>query len=163
MATYSRETRVDAPLDEVWAFHSRISGLEDLTPGFLDLRVERIVGPDGEVLPEDAVLETGTRIESTVRPLGIGPRQGWTSVIVEREAGEGSAHFVDTMEDGPFPEWRHTHRFFGDGGETVVSDRVEYRLPGGEVGAVAARFGAIGFEPMFRYRHRRTRELLGDD
>jgi len=107
------------------------------------------------------VLDTGTRIESSVRPLGIGPRQGWTSVIVEREAGEGSAHFVDTMAEGPFPEWRHTHRFFGDGEETVVYDRIEYRLPGGGLGDVASRVSAVGFEPMFRYRHRRTRELLG--
>ncbi|MFB6191781.1 MAG: SRPBCC family protein [Haloarculaceae archaeon] len=161
MATYSRETRVAAPLSEVWEFHSRVSGLVDLTPGFLNLEIERIVGPDGETLPEASVLETGTRIESSVRPFGIGPRQEWTSVIVEREEGEGSAHFVDTMAEGPFPEWRHTHRFFGADGETVVSDRIEYRLPGGELGEFASRFAAVGFEPMFRYRHRRTRELLG--
>jgi len=158
MSTYRRQTRVAAPFDEVWTFHSRISGLEALTPDFMNLRVERVTGPDGE--PDPEVLEAGTRVDMSMRPLGVGPRRTWTSVITEREAGDGSAMFRDTMEDGPFPEWVHTHRFFADGDETLVADEVEYRLPGGPVGELAGPLGRVGFEPMFRYRHRRTRELL---
>lgn len=158
MATYRRETRVAAPLDEVWAFHSGISGLEALTPGFMNLRVEGVTGPDGD--PDPDVLEAGARIDLSMRPLDVGPRQTWTSVITEREEGDGSAMFRDRMEGGPFPEWVHTHRFFADGEETLVVDSVEYRLPGGPVGELVGPLGWIGFEPMFRYRHRRTRELL---
>jgi ligand-binding SRPBCC domain-containing protein len=95
-----------------------------------------------------------------MRPFGVGPRQGWTSVIVEREEGDGSAHFVDEMEGGPFRHWRHTHRFFADGDETVVNDRVEYRLPLGPIGDAVGPLARIGLEPMFRYRHRKTKELL---
>jgi ligand-binding SRPBCC domain-containing protein len=158
MPTYRRQTRVAAPLEEVWAFHSRISGLEALTPSFLNLRVEDVTGPDGESDPE--VLTEGTRIDLSMRPFDVGPRQTWTSVVTEREEGDGSAVFRDRMEDGPFPEWVHTHRFFADGGETIVADRVAYRLPGGRVGEFVGPLGWAGFEPMFRYRHRRTRELL---
>jgi ligand-binding SRPBCC domain-containing protein len=158
MATYQRETRVRAPLDRVWTLHSRIEGLEALTPEFLNLRVERVVGPDGERDP--GVMEIGARAETSIRPFGVGPRQRAVSEIVERERGDGSAHFVDEMVTGPFPEWRHTHSLFADGPETVVHDRVEYALPGGAVGRAASPLGWIGFEPMFRYRHRRTRELL---
>lgn len=158
MATYTRETRVHAPLSDVWAFHSDERGLVALTPGWMHLDVERVLGPDGERDP--GVLEEGARVEASMRPFGVGPRQSWISVIVERGESAESAHFVDTMEDGPFPEWRHTHRFFADGEDTIVSDRVEYRLPGGRVGGAASPLAVVGLEPMFRYRHRRTKQLL---
>jgi ligand-binding SRPBCC domain-containing protein len=135
MSTYQRTVRIAAPFDEVWAFHSQVSGLEALTPGFMNLTVERVTGPDGE--PDPDVLDTGSRIDMSMRPFGVGPRQTWTSVITEREEGSGSAYFRDVMEGGPFPKWVHTHRFFADGDETIVDDRVAYQLPGGAVGEVA--------------------------
>jgi ligand-binding SRPBCC domain-containing protein len=69
--------------------------------------------------------------------------------------------FRDEMRDGPFRRWIHTHSFFADGDETLIVDRVEYELPFGPLGRAVAPLARIGFEPMFRYRHRRTRELLG--
>jgi len=158
METYSRETWVRAPLDRVWEFHSTTDGLEALTPGFLNLRIESVRGPDGTSDPE--VLTPRTRIEATVRPFDVVPRQSWTSVIERREEHDGSAVFVDSMGDGPFPHWQHTHSFFADGDATLVRDRVEYRLPMGGLGEALGPLSWIGFEPMFRYRHRRTRELL---
>lgn len=149
---------MDAPFDEVWSFYSRVSGLEALTPEFVGLRVERVVGPHGETDRE--TLEVGTRIELSVRPFGVGPRRSWRSRVVEHEHGERDGYFVDVVEDGPFPEWRHTHRFRAHDGSTVVQDDVRYRLPGGPLGRIAGPFAVVGFEPMFRYRHRRTRELL---
>ena len=160
MPRYRRQTRVAAPLEEVWDFYSRISGLEALTPDFMNLRVERVTGPDGE--PDPEILGVGSHIELSVRPFDVGPRQSWTSVVTEREEADGCAMFRDTMEEGPFPEWIHTHRFFADGDETLVVDNVAYRLPGGPVGELVGPLGRVGFEPMFSYRHRRTRELLGD-
>jgi ligand-binding SRPBCC domain-containing protein len=158
MAVYQRRTRVAASLDEVWDFHSRVSGLEALTPEWMNLRVESVVGPDGD--PDPAILETGSRIDASLRPFGVGPRQRWTSVITEREHDDGTAYFRDEMEGGPFRQWEHTHRFFADGAETVVDDRVVYELPLGPVSEAVGSFARIGFEPMFRYRHRRTRALL---
>lgn len=171
MPTYHRETWVDAPLEEVWQFYSTADGLVSVTPEFVNLRVERVTGPDGESDPE--ILEEGTHIEMSMRPFGMGPRQSWTSVITERVRGDDRAHFRDVMEDGPFPHWEHTHRFYaaesadapdggegGSAGETLVSDRVEYELPFGEVGALVAEFGEVGFEPLFRARHRTTRRIL---
>jgi len=158
MTVYQRRTRVAAPLDAVWDFHSRVAGLEALTPGWLNLRIEAVRGPDGESDPE--ILEAGSRIDASLRPFGIGPRQRWTSVITERERDGAAAYFRDEMEGGPFRRWEHTHRFFADGEETVVDDRVVYALPFGPVGEVAASLARVGFEPMFRYRHRRTKALL---
>jgi ligand-binding SRPBCC domain-containing protein len=158
MATYSRLTRVDAPLSEVWDFHSRISGLEALTPGWMNLRVESVTGPDGD--PDPEILETGSEIQMSMRPFGVGPRQTWTSVILDREREEETATFRDEMRGGPFEKWVHTHRFVADGEETIVDDEVEYELPGGGLGRAASPLAVVGFEPMFRTRHQATKELL---
>ena len=159
MPVFEREVRVTAPLDEVWEFHATGDGLEALTPGWMNLRVEESRGPDGE--PDPEVLETGSVVVSSVRPFGVGPRQRWVSEITARGESEDSAMFRDVMREGPFPHWSHTHRFRAEGDQTtVVSDHVEYELPGGPLGKLAGPFGVVGFEPMFRYRHRKTRELL---
>ena len=176
--TYSREVRVDAPLDEVWEFHSRIEGLEHLTPDWMHLRVEAVRRPDGGDAGGDAsdgdntdaadvdayagdpdVLDAGTEIRLSIRPFGVGPRRRWVTRVVRRECEDGSAVFEDVMEDGPFPRWRHTHQFFAASlSETLVRDRVEYELP--MVGGLLGPLGWLGFEPMFRERHRRTKRIL---
>lgn len=168
MPTYSRETWIPAPLDVVWEFHSTVEGLLRLTPGWMRLRVEAVKLPDAadgteeiDENPETAVLVAGTQIRMSVRPFGIGPRRRWTSRIVERKRGEGSAYFVDDMSDGPFRSWEHTHAFFADGDGTLLRDTVRYRLPFGLVGDAIGPLATVGFEPMFRDRHARTRELLG--
>lgn len=160
MATYERETRIRAPIAEVWEFHSRVSGLETLTPAWLALRVEDVVGPDGE--RNTGVLEVGSEITLSIRPGGVGPRQHWTSRIVERERGEGVAYFRDRMVDGPFERWVHTHAFYADGEETVCRDRVEYELPSvlGSLGERCPSMMGIGFEPMFRARHAKAKRVL---
>lgn len=158
MATYRRETRIEAPLEEVWKFHSTTDGLEALTPDFLRLEIDRIVGPDGELDPD--VLEAGSRIELSIRPFGIGPRQRMTSLITERTSDDGARMFRDVMESGPFAEWEHTHRFFADGSGTRLIDDVSYLLPGGRLGRALSPFGRLGLEPMFRGRHRTTKSLL---
>ena len=158
MAAYQRRTRVAAPFDRVWDFYSRVEGLEALTPDWMRMRVEWVRGPDGEADPD--VLEAGSEIRLSVRPFGAGPRRAWTSRIESREEGDGEAVFRDTMADGPFERWVHTHAFRDVDGGTVVDDRVTYELPFGDVGRALGPVAAVGFEPMFRYRHRRTRELL---
>ena len=157
--TYQREVRVDASLDDVWEFHSRVTGLEALTPDWLHLRVEDVRGPDGDERDADAELEAGSVVRLSVRPFGIGPRQRWTSRIVRSEAGDGTAIFEDVMEDGPLPAWRHAHQFYAvDERTTLVRDRVEYELP--VVGGLFGPLGRVGFEPVFRARHRRTKRIL---
>ena len=159
MPTYRRTVRVPAPIDEVWAFHSTIDGLRALTPDWMRLRIDEVEGPDGT--PDPDVLVEGCEIRMSMRPFDIGPRQRWTSRIVEREpAGDdpvgSSARFVDDMVGGPFRTWEHTHAFYADGDETLLVDTVEYRLPLGALGDIAGPFAKIGFEGMFRDRHRRT-------
>ncbi|WP_123538837.1 SRPBCC family protein [Halosimplex salinum] len=156
MPVYERETVVDAPFEAVWDFHSRPSGLEALTPDWMHLRVESAVGPDGD--PDPDVLDTGSKIESTIAPFGVAPRQRWVSYIAAREESDGEGVFRDEMMRGPFPKWVHTHTFEAVDGGTRIHDHVEYELP--VVRGLLGPLGWVGFEPMFRHRHRKTKELL---
>lgn len=158
MPVYERRTRVRAPLEAVWNFHSNVSGLEALTPDWLRLRIESVIGPDGRSDPD--VLEAGSQVTLSLRPFGTGPRQRWTSIIRERERTDGAAYFRDEMVRGPFETWVHTHTFYADGDETIVRDRVEYEFPFGPLGRAASPLSRVGFEAMFRDRHRRTKAHL---
>lgn len=158
MKRFERSTRISAPLSAVWEFHSDTDGLVALTPGWMNLEIESVRGPDGE--PDPPILEAGAVIDASVRPFGKGPRQRWVSEITEREQTEGTAYFTDVMAEGPFPEWEHTHLFYADGDETILRDRVEFELPFGPLGKLGEPFAPLGFEPFFRFRHRRTRSLL---
>ncbi|MFC6771635.1 SRPBCC family protein [Halorubrum pallidum] len=159
MPTYRRTVRIPAPIDEVWAFHSTIDGLRRLTPDWMNLVIDGVEGPEGDTDPE--LLVEGARIRMSIRPFGVGPRQRWTSKIIERTPDgdapvEKRARFVDNMEDGPFRTWEHTHAFYADADQTLLVDSVDYRLPLGRLGDVAGPFAKVGFEGMFRDRHRRT-------
>lgn len=158
MAIYRHETLIDAPFEDVWAFHSSTDGLEMLTPEWMGLEIERVVGPDGESDPKD--LEAGSRIEMSVQPFGAGPKRRIVSVITDRTLEDDSGSFRDVMESGPFAEWEHTHRFSAVGDRTRLVDRIEYRLPGGAIGRALSPLGRLGLAPMFRDRHRRTKRLL---
>ena len=164
MPTYERRTTIDAPLADVWEFHSQVEGLEAVTPDWMDLRVDAMIGPDGDPNPER--LEAGTEIDLSIRPGGVGPRQHWTTLIAERERGDAAASFRDEMIRGPFDRWEHTHAFSADGERTVLLDRVEYALPGSGAAGVgrlvdaATPLSTVGFEAMFRERHRLTKVHL---
>ena len=158
MHTYKRSAQVAAPFETVWSFHSTEAGLEALTPSWMNLRIESVTGPDGAEGPDE--LEPGSTIHASTRPFGIGPRQGWISDIIARERCDGSGYFQDTMREGPFSEWEHTHLFYADGDSTIVRDRVRYELPVGPLDRLLGPLAVVGFEPMFRYRHQRTRSLL---
>lgn len=157
MAVFERSTLVNAPLDEVWAFHSTVEGLVALTPAWLNLSVDSVIGPDGE--PDPEVLEEGSELQLSIRPFGVGPRQTWSSRITRRERDDRTAEFQDEMVAGPFRRWHHTHRFAATPDGTRVTDRVEYQLPLGP-GRRLSGVAWPGFEAMFGYRHRETKRLL---
>lgn len=158
MAIYERRLHLQAPLDSVWEFHATTDGLQAITPGWLGLTVESVTGPDGE--PDPTVLEAGSQIELSARPWGGKSLARWISVITDRQRAEERASFTDMMKDGPFPHWKHTHIFTSVASGTLITDHVEYTLPGCGDGALVELIGSVGLDPMFRYRHRETRRQL---
>ena len=87
----------------------------------------------------------------------LGPlRLRW---VAKHEAGRV---FRDRQESGPFATWEHLHQFLSNGGGSgVLTDHIEYQLPGGLIGCL---FGGAHIqqkvETMFSYRHNTTHDDL---
>lgn len=125
---------VDAPLDEVWAWHERPGALRRLAPPWQPVRMQTEA--------------TSLRDGQTVLALPGGLR--W--VATHQAGGYDPPHrFADRLTSQPLAallDWRHEHLFADDGdGRTEVIDRVHTRLPDGLL------------RSMFAYRQRQ----LGDD
>ncbi len=153
MPNFRRESIIEAPLEDVWAFHSTIDGLTRLTPAMAGLRIDDLRVPDGG----DTLVE-GTEMDLSAGPIPGGPRQSFTAVIVQRYEKEEEAAFVDEMRDGPMKTWRHTHRFVQTAEETRLIDDITYETGRG---APIDRLFRVGLRAAFWDRHRRTREMLG--
>jgi uncharacterized protein (TIGR01777 family) len=127
-------TVVDAPLDEVFAWHARPGALTRLMPPWPPVRVEREAG---SVRDGQAVL----RLPGGLR---------W---VAAHQPGEYDPphEFADALAGMPLSAvlpWRHTHQFAEAGQHaTRVTDVVDTPLP------------VRVLRPMFAYRHRQ----LADD
>ena len=141
MATFVKSVIIDAPVETVFGFHERPDALLLLSPSFPQVRVVRKSGG----------LELGSRVELRI---------GFIEWIALHTACERNRLFVDEQIRGPFATWVHRHEFEDAGGKTRLTDRVEFRLPGGAF--VNAAFGwlvKIGLRQMFLNRHKVTKRL----
>lgn len=140
-----RATRLPFPAESVFAWHERPGAFERLTPPWEHARV----------LERSGGLEDGGRVVLRVgAPVGI----RWVARHRDYVAGR---QFTDEQVAGPFASWRHLHRFEPDGpGASVMTDRIEYALPLGAVGALGESvLIRPRLERMLAYRH----ELLRKD
>ena len=143
-----RTQLVPRPRDEVFAFFADARNLEAITPDFLRFEI---------LPPVPARLEAGSLIDYRLSLFGIPFR--WRTRIAAWEPGR---RFVDVQLRGPYALWHHTHVFEDDPAGTRVSDRVEYRLPLGVLGAVAHPLWVRRtLERIFDHRRDRIAGLLG--
>jgi len=75
--------------------------------------------------------------------------------IAEHYGYEEGRQFRDVQVSGPFARWVHTDRMVPQGLDScVLEDRIEYALPGGQLGQmVAGAFAKKKLEWLFTYRH----------
>ena len=143
---FARSTEVAAPPEEVFAFH-------------LDTRNAPLISPAAARFIEISgrfPVEEGTTVRLRVRQPPVPFAQTWVVRIDEIVANR---LVVDVAERSPFAHWRHEHRFAPLGEGTLMTDHIEYRLPGGPFGRLANRLLARRMlEAMFAERHARTRE-----
>jgi len=148
MPTITLATIVDAPIDDVFAFHLDTRNAARISP-----RGSRVVSVEG-VFP----LVAGAEVRLVVRPLPLPLVQRW-HVLVEQVVEPTLV--VDRMLSGPFAEWVHEHRFTAIGADrTLLEDRVAYRLPGGRLGVPAAPIAGLVLRNILAQRQARTRTLL---
>jgi uncharacterized protein (TIGR01777 family) len=139
MELFEARTEVPVPAEEAFRWHARPGAFVRLSPPWN--RVTVIGGHGG--------IDDGARLTLRVGspPLSI----EW--VAVHRGYEEGR-RFVDEQESGPFAAWVHEHLFEdGPQGRSVVVDRIEYTIPFGRVGDLAAgAFTRRRLERLFRFR-----------
>jgi ligand-binding SRPBCC domain-containing protein len=136
------------PRAEVFAFFAEARNLEAITPGFLRFQL---------LPPVPQAIEAGSRIDYKLSLFGLPFR--WRTRIA---AWEPPYRFVDVQERGPYAQWIHTHTFEEVEAGTLVSDRVEYRLPLGALGEIAHPV-MVGrtLARIFDHRRDRVAALLG--
>ncbi len=144
---FTKETRVAASPDEVFAFHESPGALTALIPPWAPMAV---AASDGSLRPGSRVVLAGR-----VGPLPV----RWVAVHTEYDPPH---LFADRQDAGPFARWYHRHRFVADGqGGTLLRDEVEYELPMAPLGRwVAGWLVRRQLQRMFDYRHDVTRRLV---
>lgn len=113
---------VKAEPERVWSFFSSARNLGRITPRSMGFTMHT----------PDPVIEAGTIIEYTVRPL-FGIPVGWQTRIDEVEA---PIRFLDIQAQGPYRSWVHEHRFTPVQDGVRMDDRVDYELPLGPIGGL---------------------------
>ena len=104
-----------------------------------------------------AALAVGAVLDLRLAWLGLPLR--WRAYIREYDP---PFRFVDVQVRGPYARWEHRHRFLEENGETMMEDRVTYRLPLGPLGELAHRHLVEGqLHALWDYRTRRLGELVG--
>ena len=168
---FETQQTIPFPVELVFAFFANPENLPRLMPAWQKARIEEAVFAPPPALPKGApaarlgvAAGTGTRLTLTFRPLPLFPmRWPWEARIEDFQWNKG---FCDVQEQGPFVYWRHCHTIEaievnGRPGATLT-DRVEYELP---FASVSHRLDGILVRPqlarMFRFRQKRTLELLG--
>lgn len=141
--TFTKRTRIDAPAQEVFAWHTRPGAFERLTPPWESVAVMERTGG----------VEDGSRVTLEMR-LGPFPMR-W--VAEHRDYREG-VQFRDIQVQGPFAHWEHTHRVEAVNQKVCyLEDRIEYALPLGGLGQLFGGGMVLRkLERLFDYRHRTT-------
>lgn len=142
-----QETVISAPRAEVFAFFSDPRNLARITPPSLGFQI--VQAPDRD-------LRAGDSIDYFIRLMGI--RVPWRTRIT---VWEPEVRFVDEQERGPYSLWRHEHVLSDTDGGTRMIDHVEYRLPAGALGSLAAGWWVRrNLRTIFDYRGKVIAELF---
>lgn len=145
---FLRTTPVPTSAQALFDWHEAPGAFQRLTPPREPVRVLKQVGG----------IRDGAQVSVRV---GIWPfALRWDLEHRDYHYGES---FTDQQVRGPFRSWRHVHRMVPTGPDSCIrEDRIEYELPFGLLGDLAARFIV---EPklnrLFAFRHEVTRRAFG--
>lgn len=170
MHTFRSQQWLPVPLEIVFAFFANPDNLPRLMAAWQQARIEKtsIVSPPAPPGPVSSMLAAaGSRLTLSFRPIPLSPvRLQWEAEIT---SFAWNHHFSDTQLRGPFARWHHTHTVTpetrpGESGAsifgTLLQDEVQYQMPFGKLGDLAAPLIAEQLRRTFDYRHRRTSQLL---
>src|SRR3954467_13922683 len=138
---FRAEQRVPRPIDEVFHFFSRAENLQQITPPWLNFRIQSV---------STNPVRRGTLIQYALRWRVFPIR--WTTEITDWDP---PYRFVDVQRKGPYALWHHEHRFYSEGNFTRITDHVQYALPFGSLGRLVHRLKVKhDVEAIFAYRQK---------
>jgi len=145
MPIFEKRCRIAASADRVFAFHEAPDALEQLSPPWDHITVvEKTPG-----------IGIGARVVIDTR---IGPFT--QRLVAVHTAYERGRMFQDTLIEGPFKQWVHTHTIEPDGDGSWLIDHIDYSLPLGALGQLGGGwFVRRKLERMFEYRHAVTKRV----
>lgn len=149
MPQFIRRSPMPVSARTLFDWHERDGAFERLTPGWQQTRV----------ISKTGGITDGSRVEVEVPLLGGLIHQ---RMLMEHRNYVAGSQFTDAMIEGPFSSWVHTHTMEPvPDGTSILEDRLEYALPLGELGNLAAGwFVRQQLEQLFDFRHARTRADL---
>lgn len=122
--------------EDIFEFFASAENLERLTPPWLNFKIL-------SALPID--MDAGTVIEYQIKLHGIPIR--WESEIT---LWDPPHNFCDVQRKGPYRKWVHEHIFETSDVGTLVRDRVNYEVIGGNL--INKLFVRKDLEKIFNYR-----------
>jgi len=138
--SFVHSSRIDQPLDNVFAWHIREGAFERLKPPWEQFEV---IGRSGSIQNNGIV-----KLRTKIGPL-------YMKWIVRHAEYIPEKQFKDIQIEGLFPSFVHLHLFERFGTSCMLEDRIEYSLPAGRIGRLAAhRFVDRKLRKIFDYRHR---------
>lgn len=106
---------IPAPIHQVWPFFSEAKNLEKLTPPWLNFKV---LSQSSETTQVDSIIKYKLALHGI--PIA------WKTKIL---SWQPKSEFVDYQQKGPYHLWHHQHTFIPCGDQTIMTDRVVYKLP----------------------------------
>lgn len=146
MVKFEYSSQIKASVEKVWQFHERDDILQLLTPPWQPVKVIRRQG--------------GLNIGATSQFLLM---FGFINILWVARHTQYQEYklFTDEQIKGPMDSWIHYHRFEAKGTDTILTDSIEYQIPGGWLSDIMLGWWVNSrLEDMFRYRHQITKEKL---
>ena len=151
MPTFESSIEIDAPIEAVYEFHR-------------DTRNAARIASDGQEFIEiigDFPLDQGDEVELHVKMAPLPGVQVWRVRITELVH---PTLVVDELIKGPFAQFRHEHRFAPNGaGGTILTDHVEWKLPGGIAAKAIEPIAKAQLEKSFAQRQAATKRILEEE
>ncbi len=133
------EQWVPLPKEDLFPFFADARNLEKITPPSLHFHIKSI---------SDEKIKEGTIIHYNLKIDGIPAK--WKTLITNWNPPH---QFVDNQEKGPYRLWHHTHKFEDLANGTLIIDQVDFELPLGVIGYMAASWKVLkDIDRIFDYR-----------
>jgi uncharacterized protein (TIGR01777 family) len=132
--------------EEVFPFFAEARNLEDITPPSLNFKIVSVSTDN---------IQEGTVIHYKLRIDGIPVK--WKTLIKKWNPPH---QFVDNQEKGPYKKWYHLHTFEDLAGGTLLTDQVDFTLPLGKLGYLAASWKVLNdVRNIFQFRKEKIYDL----